>query len=183
MRRLFLLFSVVSLLLLFGLVQTVSSDDKPKTRLSKYTILEVENFDNPRFETKEPSFETKEPMPNDWVPIIREDIVQRVIEKHRFHHVADFHDEKVTNPPAEKTLVLRGKITEFTQGSQAKRYLVGFGAGKGKIVARCQFVDKDTGEVIWERKVDGRVIGTFQSTEGAIKGLSTEVAKVIDQSW
>jgi diadenosine tetraphosphatase ApaH/serine/threonine PP2A family protein phosphatase len=176
MRRLFLLLSVVCLLVLFGLVQTVSSDDKPKTRLSKYTTLEVENFDNPRFETKEP-------MPSDWVPIIREDIVQRVIEKHRFHHVADFHDEKVTDPPAEKTLVLRGKITEFTQGSQAKRYLVGFGAGKGKIVAKCQFVDKDTGEVIWERKVDGRVIGTFQSTEGAIKGLSTEVAKVIDQNW
>lgn len=176
MRRLFLFFSVVSLLLLFGLVQTVSSDDKPKTRLSKYTMLEVENFDNPRFETKEP-------MPNDWVPMIREDIVQRVIEKHRFHHVADFHDEKVTDPLAERTLVLRGKIVEFTQGSQATRFIVGFGAGKGKIVAQCEFVDKDTGEVIWTRKVDGRVIGVGQSTEGAVKGLSKEIAKGIDQNW
>lgn len=74
-------------------MRTVSSDDKPKTRLSRYTILEVENFYNPRFETKEP-------MPNDWVPIIREDIVQRVIEKHLFTTWSDFHDEKVTNPPS-----------------------------------------------------------------------------------
>lgn len=176
MRHFLLLFSALSVLLLAALVQPVSSDDKPKTRLSKYTVLEVENFDNPRFETKEP-------MPDDWVPIIREDIVQRVIEKHRFHHVADFHDEQVTNPPAERALVLRGKIVEFSQGSQAARFIVGFGAGKGKIVAQCQFVDKDTGEVIWTRKIDGRVIGVGQSTEGAVKGLSKEIAKVIDQNW
>ena len=57
------------------------------------------------------------------------------------------------------------------------------GAGKGKIVAMCTFLDKSTGEVIWERKVDGRVIGAGQSTQGAIKGLSKEVAKVVGEKW
>ncbi len=175
MRR-FLLVVCFVLFFLFSFVGIVSSDEKPKVHFSQFTALEVDNFDNPRFETKEP-------MPSEWVPLIREDIVQRVIEKHRFHHVADFHDENVTNPPVEKSLVLRGKIIEYTQGSQAKRILIGLGAGKGKIVALCQFVDKDTGHVLWEHKVDGRVVGAAQSTEGAIKGLSKEVAKVIDQNW
>ena len=105
--------------------------------------------------------------------------MQQIIRKHQFRRVMDFEDPKVPEPEFERVLLLRGKIVEFTRGSQAMRYLVGFGAGKGKIVALCYFVDKESGEVIWERQVDGRVIGFGQPTEGGIQGLAREVAKRI----
>lgn len=163
-------------LLLLATAPSLLAQGKPKQSLRNFTALDVENFENPRLQTKEA-------MPEDWIPIIREDIVQRVIEIHRFRRVKDFVDSKVSEKPAERVLILRGKIMEFTRGSMAKRYLVGFGAGKGKIVAMCTFVNKNSGNVVWERKVDGRVIGTFQDTQGAIKGLSKEIAKVIQGSW
>jgi hypothetical protein len=164
-----------TVLLVLGVIPSLA-DSKPKIPFHEFTALEVQNFDNPKYETKEP-------MPDGWLPIIREDIVQRVIELHKFHHVVDFHDTNVTDPPKERVLLLRGKVIEFTQGSQAARFIVGFGAGKGKIVTLCEFVDKDTGEVIWQRKADGRVIGVGQPTEGAIKGLSKEIAKHISENW
>ena len=152
------------------------SQGKPKVPFHTYTALEVENFENPKYETKEP-------MPDDWLPIIREDVVQRVIEIHKFRRVADFRDPKVQESETERVLVIRGKVIEFTHGSQAARIIVGMGAGKGKIVVLCTFVDKATGEVLWQRKADGRVIGAGQSTEGAVKGLSKEIAKHIRENW
>lgn len=148
--------------------------DKPKERLRQFGALEVENFENSKMETKEP-------MPDSWIPTIREEIIQRVIDKHKFRRVADFEDAKAAKNESEAILLVRGKIIEYTQGSFAKRWLVGMGAGKGKIVAHLQFLDKASGKVIWDRKVDGRVIGTMQSTEGAIEGLGKEV--VIDENW
>jgi hypothetical protein len=152
------------------------ASDKPKQRLRNFSALEVENFENPKMETKEP-------MPDAWIPTIREEIIQRVIDRHRFRRVADFNDPEAAPNDSQRTLVLRGRIIEYTQGSVAKRFLIGMGAGKGKIVAQLQFVDKAGSEIVWERKVDGRVIGAMQSTEGAIKGLGKEVAKVIDEQW
>ena len=170
----FLAFTAIVLLVVAATV--FAGTPKPAVQLRQFTAVEVENFENPKFETKEP-------MPESWIPLIREDIAQRLIALHKFARVADFEDGKVTKPEKERVLVIRGKITEYSQGSQAARMLVGFGAGKGKIVAMLQYVDKETGQVIWERKVDGRVIGAGQSTEGAIKGLSNEVAKVTESNY
>ncbi len=155
---------------------TISASDKPKVSFRSFSALEVENFELPKYETKDP-------MPENWIPLIREDVVQRAIELHVFNRVADFKDPAVPVPEKERVLVVRGKVIEFTHGSQAARVLVGFGAGKGKIVVLCDFIDKETGEVIWQRKADGRVIGAGQSTEGAVKGLSKEIAKHIRENW
>ena len=162
--------------ILVVLSATLSADQKPKLAFHNFTALEVENFDIPQYETKDP-------MPESWLPLIREDVAQRAIELHLFSRVADFKDPGVPAPASERVLVLRGKVTEFTHGSQAARVIVGFGAGKGKIVVLCEFVDKATGEVIWQRQADGRVIGVGQSTEGAVKGLSKEIAKHIRENW
>jgi hypothetical protein len=141
-------------------VTVVTAQKNSPVKFREFSAFEVEDFENSKMETKEP-------MPDSWIPTLREDIVQRVIGLHKFGRVADFEDPKA-KPAASggRVLLLKGKIAEFTHGSQAKRFLLGFGAGAGKIAAVCQFVDKETGQVIWERKVDGKVIGTGQSTEG-----------------
>ena len=170
-RFVFLLLAVVAFV-----STTALADGKPRVPFRNFTAIEVENFDVPRYETKDP-------MPESWIPLIREDVVQRAIELHLFNRVADFKDPAVQAPEKERVLLVRGRVTEFTHGSQAARILVGFGAGKGKIVVMCEFVDKATGEVIWQRQADGRVIGAGQSTEGAVKGLSKEIAKHIRENW
>jgi hypothetical protein len=154
---------------------TVTAEE-PKVPFRNFSAFEVENFQNP-------NYQTKAPMPDDWLPLIREDITQRVIQTHRFQRVMDFEDPKVKKPETERVLVLRGTVVEFTHGNQAARFLVGMGAGAGKIVVNCEFVDKSTGDVIFTRKVDGKVIGGGQSTEGAIKGISKEIAGVVNDAW
>lgn len=170
------IFVVAGVCLLAVTAIEVEAANKPKVSFRNFTAVEVENFENPKYETKEP-------MEDKWLLFIRDDIVQRIIEIHKFRRVMNFDDTRVALPETERVLVLRGKILQFTRGSNAKRFWIGLGAGKGKIVAQVTFVDKDTGEVIWERKVDGRVIGTFQPVEEAINRLAIEVAKRIRQNW
>ena len=66
---------------------TCLAADKPKEAFHNFNALEVEKFENPKFETKEP-------MPSAWVATIQEDIVQRVIELHKFRRIMDFEDSK-----------------------------------------------------------------------------------------
>lgn len=149
---------------------------KAATRFREFASFDVQDFENT-------TGGDKTTMPDAWISTIREEIGQRVIELHKFQRVADFEDAKAATSSAARGLELKGKIVAFTRGSDTLRFFVGFGAGKGKIVARCQFIDKESGQVVLERQVDGRVIKTGQSTEGAIQGLAKEIKKIVDQNW
>lgn len=61
------------------------------------------------------------------------------------------------NPPEADAPVLRltGVVTGFKEGSRAKRYFVGFGAGTSQIFARAKYVDRATGETVIEEEVIG----------------------------
>jgi curli biogenesis system outer membrane secretion channel CsgG len=82
-------------------------------------------------------------------------------------------------------LKLNGTVTHYDKGSRAKRYLVGFGAGKTKIVAHITVADKETGEVLFEDDVDGKVVmgGMGGDSLGATRGLAKEVAGKIKESF
>lgn len=84
--------------------------------------------------------------------------------------------EKVDS--SETQLLLTGTITKYEAGSRAKRYLIGFGAGKTKVVAAIKVSDKTTGTVLLEKNVDGKVImGIFGGdSNGSTRGLAKEVA-------
>jgi curli biogenesis system outer membrane secretion channel CsgG len=80
----------------------------------------------------------------------------------------------------EGTLRLTGTITKFKAGSRAKRYLVGFGAGKSKVIAHIKFTDKATGSVLFEQDVDGDVVmGLFGGDSG---GATRELAEAVAKS-
>ena len=92
---------------------------------------------------------------------------------------------RIESPAAEvapkvedSDLLLTGTITKFDAGSRAKRYLIGFGAGKTKIVAAIKIIERASGKVLLERDVDGKVImGIFGGdSNGATRGLAKEVA-------
>ena len=71
---------------------TCLAADKPKEAFHNFNVLDVEKFENP-------NFETKEPMPSAWVATIQEDIVRRVIELHKCRRIMDFEDSKAGAMP------------------------------------------------------------------------------------
>jgi hypothetical protein len=115
-------------------------------------------------------------------PESRDVIMAQVIEELKqlktFKHVSG-PGESTANAEGP-TVRLSGTITKYKPGSRAKRYFIGFGAGTTKVVAHIRYADASTGEVLYEKDVDGKVwIGLFGGdSSGATRGLAKEVAKV-----
>lgn len=63
--------------------------------------------------------------------------------------------------PAADALLVDGKFTEIDPGSRAKRYLVGFGAGKSGVTVQ--------GAV---KSADGKVLATFQQRRVGVMGVA-----------
>ncbi|HEX8118486.1 MAG TPA: DUF4410 domain-containing protein [Pyrinomonadaceae bacterium] len=77
------------------------------------------------------------------------------------------------------TLKVSSTVTKFKAGSRAKRYMIGFGAGKSKVIAHVRFIDRETGAVLYEFDADGDVVmGLFGGNSGGAKSeLAGQVAK------
>ena len=88
-------------------------------------------------------------------------------------------------PKGQPALVLTGTVTKYQKGSQAKRYLVGFGAGETVIGAHLKCYDAATHEVLFEKDVDGRVVMGIMGgkSEGANNGLAKEIVKDIKKEF
>ena len=80
---------------------------------------------------------------------------------------------------AAPTLKITGTVVKYKAGSRAKRYLVGFGAGKSKLIADVKFIDGATGTVLYEQKADGDVVmGLFGGDSSGTKSeMAEQVAK------
>ena len=107
-----------------------------------------------------------------------EDLVRQLENSKRFTQV--LRPGEVAADQDIPTLRLTGIITEYKAGSRAKRYLIGFGFGATKVVVQVQFLDRTMGNVLLDRKVDGKVVVGVMGGEslGATNGLAKEVAKV-----
>jgi hypothetical protein len=75
------------------------------------------------------------------------------------------------------SLTLRYRFIQFDEGSRALRYLIGFGAGKGKMTAEVAFLDRDQTE-LGKISVEGEIImgilgGDF---DAAISAAAKKVA-------
>lgn len=62
---------------------------------------------------------------------------------------------------SDKVLVLDGVVVSFEKGSRAKRYFIGFGAGKAFCTIQSTFTDKTTGEVVIKANFDGELSMSF----------------------
>ena len=92
------------------------------------------------------------------------------------------------NPPqrdGKPSLLLSGTVTEFEPGSQAERYLVGFGAGAAKLKMHFSFQDSATGtEVLstdhqhkfWFGNFGGsKKTAMSRTAEGMVKSLMDDI--------
>ncbi len=82
-------------------------------------------------------------------------------------------------PDGAAALRVTGVVTKYSKGSQATRYLVGFGAGATVVAAQVKFTDTATDEVLLDKKMDGKVVMGLMGgkSTGATNGLAKEIVK------
>jgi hypothetical protein len=163
-----ILLSVIAALLL------TSAGAAQNVEKNKYQQIEVM-----RFEVKEGV-----KFPSDYLATMTEELVTQLQEVKQFKQV--LREGEAAAEAQAPALRLVGTVTAFQAGNRALRYMIGFGAGKTKIVAHVKFVDRETGAVLFEKDVDGKVIlgGAIKSESiGATRGLAKEVAKVARQKF
>ena len=142
---------------------------KPKSEnQNKYKDIEVVKFD----------VKQGVEFPEEHLTGLMDEIVKELQELKKFNQVFRAGESQTaSNAP---TLRLEGTVIEYKKGSQAKRYLVGFGAGKTKVVAHVKFIDKASGNVVLEKDVDGKVVlGLLGGkSKTSLRDVGNEIAKV-----
>jgi hypothetical protein len=151
----------------------VSSMSSPALKAQQPSPVHYKSIEISRF-TVEPGAN----IADDFLIAISNDLTEQLRKTKKFEIVRlEGADAGDLPRPA---LRLTGVVKEFKPGSRAKRYLIGFGAGKTKVLADVKFIDVQTEQVVYEKEVDGKVvIGVFGGDSmGAAQGLAKEVAKV-----
>jgi hypothetical protein len=90
-----------------------------------------------------------------------------------------FDDVVRSTDQTDGVLVLDGVVISFEKGSRAKRYWIGFGAGKAYCTIQATFTNKATGETVIKSNFDGELSMSFfgGSAEEAVDAV---VAAFID---
>lgn len=154
---------------LLGCAPVLAQNTNPAADVkNKYQNIEVVSFD----------IQEGIKFPPESRDVIMAQVVEELKQIKKFKEVAN--TGATITDGSGPTVRLTGTITKYKAGSRAKRYLIGFGAGATKVNAHLKFVDAATGDVLFEKDVDGKVwIGLFGGdSSGATRGLAKEVAKV-----
>jgi len=138
--------------------------EPPSKELTEYRILEIRDFT-----TYLGDAESKE-LAARFADKLYENIMEHRGEnpdKIIFDEVVRHTDE------TEGVAVLNGVVVSYEKGSRAKRYWIGFGAGKAYCTIRSTFTDKSTSEQILEMNFDGELgMGIFGgSADEAVQGV------------
>jgi hypothetical protein len=158
---------VIAVLLLVQSLLLSSSGTAQKSARNRYHVIVVELF----------TVQDGVDFPLDYLATMQEELMTQVKKDKVFTEVLR-PGEKPSDPKAP-IIQLDGVVTEFHPGSRTKRYVLGPGFGKTKIVAHIRFWDPASDSTFLEKFVDGKVIMGFIGGEsiGATRGLAKEVSK------
>jgi curli biogenesis system outer membrane secretion channel CsgG len=152
MKSLFLAISVSVLLAAAASGQTAAKQPYKSIELERFTVRQGVEFADKD------------------VDELRRATVRHLVSSKRFDSVT-MAGESAASETTGPRLKISGEITKYVKGSQAARYLVGFGAGKTKIMADIKMVDAATGETVFHQTVDGDVTwGAFGGDSDDAKG-------------
>jgi curli biogenesis system outer membrane secretion channel CsgG len=110
-----------------------------------YDVVEIEEF------TVRDGVE----FPAEDVQKLAQALVNNFNQSRRFSRVFLSSDTQESAPV--RRVRISGEIIKYDKGSRAKRYLVGFGTGKTKIIADVKLIDVESGDVVLQHTVDGVV--------------------------
>jgi len=155
--------------------------------LAGYSVLVVDRFKVDPAAVKAGFVEAQ-------APVMQAEVVLQLVKKKIFDEVIDGGSLPPAQPdapsPAEDgkaRLMLAGTVTDFDPGSQAERYLVGFGAGAAKLKMHFTFLDAATGKEIFSTDHQHKYwIGAFggsknaattHTAEGMVKSIVNDIKR------
>ena len=127
--------------------------EPPSKSLTDYSVLEISEFKTNLDDAKTKYFATRFTYRLHWA-----------IENYREKNPENVIYEEVTlsTDKIKGVLLMQGTIVRYEEGSRAKRYWIGFGAGKAHCTIQVIFIDKETGEELSRTNFDGTlVMGVF----------------------
>lgn len=126
--------------------------DAPKQVVTNYNVLEVRDFTSVL--TDQDSL--------DLANRFADRLHAAVIEDREKNPGESVFDEVVrTTDRSDNVLQLDGKVISFEKGSRAKRYFIGFGAGKAFCTIQATFTDKASGQEVVKANFDGELSMSF----------------------
>jgi hypothetical protein len=128
---------------------------------SRYTVLEPASEPIANFSVLEIRDFTSNLSDEDSVELASRfaDQLYVAVMKDRDAHPGESVFEEVVRATTrnDDVLVLDGTIISFEKGSRAKRYWIGFGAGKAYCTIQATFINKLTGEQVLKTNFDGEL--------------------------
>jgi hypothetical protein len=109
-----------------------------------YPVIGVERFSVAKSEIED---EGDQRFADKMAILYQFELVRRLRDTGLFSQVVNLSETDLPGD-AGKALKLRGTITRLGRGSQAARYLVGFGAGSTRAQAEMHFVEAESGRVV-----------------------------------
>jgi hypothetical protein len=138
--------------------------ERPTKSLTDYSVLEISEFKTNLSDAKSRALANRFAYRLHWA-----------VKNHREKNPEDIIYEEVTlnTDQTKGVLLMQGTIIRYTEGSQAKRYWIGFGAGKAHCTIQVIFINKETGEELSRTNFDGMlVMGVFGGdSDEAVDGV------------
>ena len=138
--------------------------DLPTKSLTDYSVLEISKFKSNPNDARSRGLASKFASRLRWA-----------VMKHREKNPEDNIYEEVTlnTDKTKGVLLMQGTIIRYEEGSRAKRYWIGLGAGKAYCTIQVIFIDKETGEELSRTNFDGMlVMGVFGGdSDEAVDGV------------
>lgn len=150
---------------------------------SRYTVIEPPSESIRDFRTLEIRDFTSNLSDADSLRLAEQfaDRLYKAIQEDRRAHPGESIFEQVVRGTAAtgEVLVLNGTILSFEKGSRAKRYFIGFGAGKAFCTIQSTFTNKTTGSEVLKTNFDGELSMSFFGGS-ADEAVDAVVAAYID---
>lgn len=131
--------------------------DPPSEPLANFNVLQINDFSSNLTDTDSMNLAAR------FADQLHEKIMKDRAEnpgESIFREVVRGTDE------VDSVLVLNGTVIAFDKGSRAKRYWIGFGAGKAYCTIQAIFTNKATGEEVLKTNFDGELaMGFFGGDE------------------
>jgi len=171
---------IIPIIFILGLVVGVSGlSGAQELNLREYNALIVKDLEIP---PGSPAPESAGPLAADKVVYQ----VKRYSEKYSLFDIIAKEGSKgaMDVPPGKKVLILKGEVKEYTRASVGRRIGRSFipggeFTGTSAFKAQYQFIDKETGKVVYETSLRTTSTGTEDTVEYAMDRNGEALAKTI----
>ncbi|MGA2192183.1 MAG: DUF4410 domain-containing protein [Nitrospirota bacterium] len=191
MKKLFLIFALIALLVPAGSIARMKAPDvldhediKTDESLSKYKSIGIKMFSADDVELKNVDDEEKRQLKN-YLPDWREKLAKTIKNELNGDNFKAFVINDEGKNAGDADLILEGKITEINLGSQFSRVFWGFGAGQSGLTVKGKLIDARTGKELatfeHENSSAMKSGDKWSLMEGEVSDLGNKIAKFIDK--